>query len=308
VLGGQGLGHSYVSYESSIYVHNLRRIESQLARLQSPKWPTDVLGPINAEYVNDGKILFATYCASCHAEIQRDASERRIVANLTKVTDVGTDATMAENSVKFSGYSGMLRNQYVGFTVGSVLIDKKAPVAALLTQATHGVIAEPYPNANVFRRAADWISDLVIAFVSNEIQPSIKSGDYDPDTTEAPFASLRAYKGRALNGIWATAPYLHNGSIPTLYDVLLPKRAAGDVDGEEYRPDSFVVGSREFDPVKVGFASQGYEGFVFDTKLPGNGNAGHEYGTIHDARVLKGRLKALTKDQRRDLLEYMKSQ
>ncbi|HTB74258.1 MAG TPA: di-heme-cytochrome C peroxidase [Polyangiaceae bacterium] len=308
VLAGQGFGHSYVSYKSSIYVHNLRRIESQIGSLQSPKWPTEVLGPIDAGHVNNGKSLFATYCASCHAEIERNSPERRIVANMTKVADVATDATMAENSVKYAGYSGVLRNQYVGFPIGSVLIDRRAPVAALLTQATHGVVAEPYPNANVFRRAADWISDIAIAFFSNEIQPSIKSGDYDPDTTEAPFASLRAYKGRALNGIWATAPYLHNGSIPTLHDILLPKRSARDPDGDEYRPESFVVGSREFDPVKVGFVSQGYKGFVFDTTLPGNSNAGHEYGTIHDARVVDGRLKALTMDQRRDLLEYLKDQ
>jgi cytochrome c5 len=306
VLGGQGLGHSYVSYKSSIYVHNLRRIEAQLATLHSPKWPTE-FPAINVNDARNGKNLFAKYCANCHAEIVRDSAERRIVANMTKVSDIATDATMAENSVKYAGYAGMLRNQYVGFPVGSVLINRRAPVAALLTQATHGVIAEPYPNANVFRRAADWISDLAIAFFSNEIQPSIKSGNYDPDTTEAPFASLRAYKGRALNGIWATAPYLHNGSVPTLYDVLLPKRSAGDPDGEEYRPDSFVVGSREFDVDKVGFVSQGYNGFVFDTTLPGNSNAGHEYGTIHDARIVKGGLTALTKDERRALLEYMKN-
>ena len=52
-----------------------------------------------------------------------------------------------------------------------------------------------------------------------------------------------ARKGRALNGIWATAPYLHNGSVPTLYDLLLP---AAD------RPKKFRVGSRELDVKKVG--------------------------------------------------------
>jgi hypothetical protein len=202
----------------------------------------------------------------------------------------------------------MLRNQYVGFPAGSVLIDRLAPVAALLTQTTHGVIAEPYPKANVFHRVAEWLTDLVRALYSNDIQQSIKTGNYDPDTTAAPFSSLLAYKGRSLNGIWATAPYLHNGSVPTLYDVLLPKRMDGDPVGEEYRPDTFVVGSREFDPVKVGFIRQGYEGFVLDTSLPGNSNLGHEYGTIHDKRVKKGEVKAMTKDERRDLLEYLKGQ
>ncbi len=52
------------------------------------------------------------------------------------------------------------------------------------------------------------------------------------------------YIARPLNGIWATAPYLHNGSVPTLYDLLLPA---------EQRPRTFYTGSNEFDPVKVGY-------------------------------------------------------
>jgi cytochrome c5 len=314
ILGGQGFGPSPVSYTSSIDIHNLRRVEAKIARLESPKWPEDLLGKINHGYVSNGKSLFVTYCASCHAEITRDSPERRVVASMTSQIKLGTDPTMADNSVQYSGYAGMLRNQYVDFPVGAILIDRKSPVAALLTQATHGVIAAPYPTGKGLqlvrrvRNAADWVIDRIRAYASNEIKASIKFGGYDPDTTEAPFASLLAYKGRALNGIWATAPYLHNGSVPTLYDILLPKRAAGDPDDGEYRPDSFVVGSREFDPVKVGFRSEGYEGFKFDTTLPGNSNAGHEYGTLHDASLKERHLEPLTKDQRRDLLEYLKDQ
>ena len=58
--------------------------------------------------------------------------------------------------------------------------------------------------------------------------------------------SRLAYKGRPLTGIWATAPYLHNGSVPTLYDLLLPP---------DSRPRSFKLGTREFDPDKVGFVT-----------------------------------------------------
>jgi hypothetical protein len=53
-----------------------------------------------------------------------------------------------------------------------------------------------------------------------------------------------------------------------------------------------MVGSREFDPDKVGLKSAGYDGFVFNTKSPGNSNAGHDYGT-----------KGLSKEDRLDLLE-----
>src|SRR2546423_14037699 len=84
------------------------------------------------------------------------------------------------------------------------------------------------------------------------------------------------YKFRPLNAIWATAPYLHNGSVPTLYDLLLPPSD---------RPTSFYVGTREFDPVKVGFkteqsAENGFLFRVFDDQgkpIQGNLNSGHDY-------------------------------
>ena len=136
---------------------------------------------------------------------------------------------------------------------------------------------------------------MLAAFLSNDIKPSLKHGNYDPDTTADPYASLLSYKARSLNGIWATAPYLHNGSVPTLYDLLLPKKRDSDPKDGEYRPDQFQVGSREFDPERVGLKSSGYTGFTFDTRHAGNSNAGHTYGT------------GLDKEERLDLLEYLKS-
>jgi hypothetical protein len=108
---------------------------------------------------------------------------------------------------------------------------------------------------------------------------------------EAPAPGPR-YKGRPLNGIWATAPYLHNGSVPSL-DALL--RPAKD------RPQSFTVGSREFDPEVVGFKQDAKGVFTFRVvdeagkPIPGNSNAGHEYGG------------ALSAEERGQLLEYLKS-
>ena len=308
LIGGQGFGSQHISYESSVRVHNLRRIEAQLHKLQSPQWPQDVLGQIDQARVRRGEGLFDNHCAACHAEIDRAAPDRRVVANMTMQPVIGTDSTMALNSVTATGFSGILRNEYVAtLTAGNILIDKKAPVAALLTKATTGVVADPYPDAFFLQRGVNWLYDLGTAFFTNEIKASIKNGNYDPDTTANPYASLVAYKGRSLNGIWATSPYLHNGSVPTLYDILLPARAKGDPAGEEYRPETFVVGSREYDPVKGGYVSTGYQGFTFDTKLPANSNAGHEYGTIHDETLKPRGLKALTKEERLDLLEYLKS-
>ena len=96
------------------------------------------------------------------------------------------------------------------------------------------------------------------------------------------------YRARPLDGIWATGPFLHNGSVPTLYHLLLP---------EKERPDSFHVGSREFDPVKVGPVTTEGEGTShFDTSLKGNSNRGHDYGTSR-----------MTDEQRWQLVEYMKT-
>lgn len=101
----------------------------------------------------------------------------------------------------------------------------------------------------------------------------------------------RSYANRPLVAPWATAPYLHNNSVPTLHHLLLPA---------DQRPGTFPVGHREFDPVKLGYttARPGTPTFPFDTTKPGNSNAGHtgaKYGTD------------LSPQQREELLEYLKT-
>jgi hypothetical protein len=90
--------------------------------------------------------------------------------------------------------------------------------------------------------------------------------------------SPATYPARSLEGVWTTAPYLHNNSVPTLYDLLLPASE---------RPKKFFVGTREYDPKRIGFrydAESNPKGFELDTSLKGNSNAGHEYATtISDA-------------------------
>lgn len=98
----------------------------------------------------------------------------------------------------------------------------------------------------------------------------------------------KGYSSRPIAGVWATAPYLHNGSVPTLYDLLLPPAQ---------RPKTFLTGSREYLPKKVGYLHDGSQGgeFLIDTGKDGNHNSGHTYGTT------------LSEEQRLDLLEYLKS-
>lgn len=299
VLTGQGFKGPHIDYKSSVDVHNLRRIEHQLTGLQSPHWPEDILPPIDQSRVYKGEVLFSRFCASCHTNIDSTSPRRRVVAQMISIEKVGTDPKMAVNSVKYDGLSGILQNQYTSIGAGPVLLDQRAPGAALLMKATQNVVATPSPNKNFIRRGLDRADDLLTALLSNEIKPSIKRGDYNPDTSAEPYISLLSYKARSLNGIWATAPYLHNGSVPTLYDLLLPKKPEKGPKAPpdaEFRPDTFMVGSREFDPQKVGLRSSGYDGFLFDTSVRGNSNAGHEYGT-----------KEMSKEDRLNLLEYLKT-
>jgi mono/diheme cytochrome c family protein len=313
VLGGQGFGRTHISFESSVKVHNLRLIEDRLAALRSPTWDDAAakagLPPIQWDKAERGERLFAANCAGCHANVDRANPDRRIVAHLDSVKNVGTDPQMADNSVKDTGYSGIIRNMYANSSVGDILLDTKAPAVALLTKATENVVLTPDPDKWFFTRGADWAVDLFDEFRLNPIKPSVKSGIYDADTTAQPFASVESYKARSLNGVWATAPFLHNGSVPTLYDLLLPADPKdGDPPGTEYRPKTFLVGSRDLDPEKVGFKTEGFpNGFRFDTTLQGNHNTGHEYGTrdetLSDGSVRKG----LSKQDRWDLVEYLKS-
>jgi hypothetical protein len=80
------------------------------------------------------------------------------------------------------------------------------------------------------------------------------------------------YRARTHDGIWATPPYLHNGAVPNLYQMLVPA---------ERRSKTFYLGSTRFDPRHVGYETIGFQGaFEMDTSLPGNSNAGHEFRNL----------------------------
>lgn len=295
LLNGDFPFGTHVKYESSVNVNNLERIENHLRSLNSPQWPESILGKLDPNRIKRGKVIYEKSCVSCHATIHRADPERKVIANFLEVKKSGTDPVMATNALTYSGRSGIVQGQYLNVGVGDLYMEEVMPVAALLTVATTNVVATPDPDKWAIRRLADWAYTLAASYFSNPIKPSLKRGKYDPDSSVNPFASLMAYKARPLNGIWATAPYLHNGSVPTLYDLLLPKKKKNAPEDGEYRADEFYTGSREFDPVKVGMKSQGYAGSRFLTHLKGNSNNGHFYST------------KLTKEQRLDLVEYLKT-
>jgi len=111
----------------------------------------------------------------------------------------------------------------------------------------------------------------------------------EPDTDPV-WRSTMKYQARPLVGIWATAPFLHNGSVPTLYDLLQPAAK---------RPGSFPIGHRDFDPRKLGFTTDvATPIWTFDATIEANSNIGHEgteFGTD------------LPEESKWDLIEYLKT-
>jgi hypothetical protein len=148
-----------------------------------------------------------------------------------------------------------------------------------------GVLRAVHLDVNAVSGRASMAAAPALASTSSKVVLLTELSTLYAAPSAAPAAS---YEARRLYGIWATAPYLHNGSVPTLADLLLPAAQ---------RPKSFCVGTRAFDPVKVGFATDAAApGNVcsFDTAAPGNSNRGHEYGT------------SLSAKDKRNLLEYLK--
>ncbi len=98
------------------------------------------------------------------------------------------------------------------------------------------------------------------------------------------------YCSPPLDGLWMRAPYLHNGSVPTLRDLLEPA---------ERRPTTFYRGYDVYDPVYVGFIASGSDaqraGWRVDVTVRGNGNQGHIYGAD------------LAAAEKQALLEYLKT-
>ena len=107
------------------------------------------------------------------------------------------------------------------------------------------------------------------------------------------FKKTDGYANQPLDALWLRAPYLHNGSVPTLEDLLSPPAE---------RPTNFLRGSDVLDAEKGGFEAEPCETLdrqaawlCFDTAKPGNGNGGHFYGT------------ELTTDEKKKLLAYLKT-
>jgi hypothetical protein len=249
-------------YKNSIELENLGKLEESLDDLWSPQWPMEVLPPLDPIKATNGKAHYETHCVKCHAYINRTDPARRVNAVMIPLEQIGTDPKMARNFSQRMAKTGRLQGTKAFVIAGDPLPAETHALAILLNAVTGSILYRPVQSVEA---------------AIHEFLKVPKGGG----------ANLNSYKARPLNGIWATAPYLHNGSVPNLWQLL---------QSPEQRVKEFYVGTRAFDPKNVGFETQPFEGgFRFDTTLPGNSNEGHVYGT------------QLADEQKWELIEYLKS-
>ncbi|MBM3784816.1 MAG: hypothetical protein FJW30_10680 [Acidobacteria bacterium] len=264
---------------STVDVENLRKLEDWIAMLRSPAWanPEYGLPALDQAKVAAGKILFMTNCVGCHKETNRSNLNEPILVTMKEVSIVGTDGKLGE----FIG-----RKAKTGPLEGTLIppgrFKAEEPVAMVLRNAVIGVmvgnLTKALPTLKL-RGPAQLFEDFQNAVKEKGAHESFFGKN-------PPQLSTPMYKARPHNGIWATAPYLHNGSVPDLWSML---------QTPDQRPKKFYVGSRKFDSAKVGFDSSDASFFEFDTSLPGNSNQGHLFGT------------ALSETEKWNLIEYLKS-
>ena len=264
-----------IGYESTVRAMNLLQIEESVRKLVSPRWSETPLPPVDQELAALGKPLYEANCTNCHVLLEGDeriSPRRRIKAHMVPVDTVGTDPTASMNFER-RAKTGRLAGTKLLLHMGEEL-GEEASAFYLLANASLGVIFE-HPVA------------ALGTAIDREKMSILDIGHLESLAPNLTVPEPPSYKARPLNGVWATAPYLHNGSVPNLTDLL---RAP------EERATIFYVGHREFDPVSVGYVNEDFEGaFTFDTTLRGKSNAGHNYGT------------GLTEEEKRQLIEYLKT-
>lgn len=273
-------------YPSSIEAGNLREIEKKVATLHSPLWP-DFFPEIDQTKAKAGRVLYEKHCLSCHQDINRTDPDRKIKARMSTIDVIKTDPWMAKNALEHKGKTGIFEGRPRFYAAGQPM-GEEAPALFVANNLMGGVLKNnPLQSYLAIRDANN-------AGHPEEIHPSkYVDGEFIERGQEVSDKALLAYKARPMNGIWTGGPYLHNGSVPNLYELLLPA---------DKRKKSFYIGSWEFDPVKVGYVDEERPGsFYFDTTLKGNSNAGHEYGTGEYGT------EPFTEDEIWVLIEYMKT-
>ncbi|SCX37299.1 di-heme-cytochrome C peroxidase [Nitrosospira sp. Nsp1] len=279
------LGIDYL-HKNSAEFQGLGALEDLVKKIGPPKW----VWKVDQALADKGKEIFARNtgqggCADCHGIKPGKTQFLNQKTWATPVMDVGTDSKEYE---------------VLGRTVKTGVLDgAKIPLLAkplkpvdtafnVLGTAVLGSILQHY--VPVLMKAED---QARMKGAQSPFPPETESlrDAFIAPVTAAAAAPSYAYESRVLEGIWAAAPYLHNGSVPTLVELLKPAAE---------RVSSFKVGPA-YDTVNVGLA---IEQTKFDYTLEttdcsdrnsGNSRCGHEFGTT------------LSADEKKALLEYLKT-
>ncbi len=272
-------------YQSSIQVSELRKLERIVSKLYSPLWP-DNFPEVDIDLAKLGRGLYEQHCIQCHLDMNRTDPLRKIQVRMSTLDAIKTDPLMAENVVYFTGKTGKFEGRSRYYDTGDKL-EEQARAIHLANNLMVGVLKNNPLQSYLAKRDAKKLGHPDIVH-----PPKYVDGKIIEQGQEVSDYALLAYKARPLNGVWAGAPFLHNGSIPNLYQLLLPA---------EQRMEQFYLGSTEYDPINVGYVSkQTSNSFLFDTTIKGNRNSGHEYG------VGKYGKPVLSEQQRWALIEYLK--
>ncbi|MGG5870626.1 di-heme-cytochrome C peroxidase [Pseudomonas peli] len=278
-------------YASSVRLRDLFTLEETLKQLQPPTWPEEVFGKVDLPLASRGRALFAENCAYCHAPDPKKPDERFAPARdpewrmrVVPTSIVGTDPTTADNiadhrfDISKLGWTKAELSKLDVRLFGATLDDidmRSISSAKALAYVTAYVENRAYQDAGISERERWRMDGFGLPIGVQE---------------------KRGYKARPLDGIWATPPFLHNGSVPTLFQLLSPVSE---------RQTQFWVGNFEFNPKQIGYNSEKFTGgFHFDTQVTGNSNRGHEFraGCREDGVI--GR--ALQPEERWALIEYLK--
>jgi len=288
---------------SSLNFPGLMRLETLIRKIEPPQWPW----ALDPTLVSAGKQIYDRECgANCHEINTKDAAKRLCakVTWKTPIQDVGTD--VAEYQVLGRvAQSGVLEGQLIPLPPFNERLKRKGEkqINILTVAVVQSILRAPLHFRDIglyeplLRECLENQAEnpKVTAQALREnflgvIKESLMALYRDPEEKVPP-----AYESRVMEGIWAAAPYLHNGSVPTLADLL--KKPAN-------RPPSFKVGPA-YDIENVGLAKEQTKfDYTYQTTAncdpnnrdaSGNSRCGHDYGT------------SLTDPEKKALLEYLKS-
>lgn len=250
-------------WESSERVYNLYWMEEALSHLKPPVWPASLMGRVDPVQAARGRKLFAQNCARCHgvAKIQGTTPTEWAVRAIP-YQKIGTDPGEA---LVFAGSR---------FDASVLGWGKSVSGGYGASKFTGEILAGAYKKAGITTAA----------------QVAKYNGWGRTSTATSPCA----YKARPLVGIWATPPFLHNGSVPSIFDLL-----------SDTRPSHPILGNPEYDPVKLGTVQKSTpDTMTLDTTKLGNSNAGHWFT---NDKTRPGRIgPALTDAQKYDIIAYLK--